>query len=239
MELTIMYHNRLRHKEKLTLAARYKTESILHEQGLIKKRTVSRWQDFSTIHLLCWGGGCGFGVGGINTLCFLTAYYSRRLLASSSQSAAVSLSSDGAISLSNRSAVHHRCGRVCVGVCARPQGPPAHTLLSAALCHFPQFHSSTRPPSLSCLSPLLGFGKVGPSAVSRLFLFVTRSKSTTDQILNGKSRISAGWNGIVSFLLCCLRCGCNHTNLQFKLFGTTAPCFFVFFLLNQSCALWW
>lgn len=53
MELTIMYRNRLRHKEKLTLAARYKTESILHEQGLIKKRTVSRWQDFSTIHLLC------------------------------------------------------------------------------------------------------------------------------------------------------------------------------------------
>lgn len=154
------------------------------------------------MHLL-WsglGGGAGGGWVGVNTLCFLTACHSRRLLASSVQSAVISLATGRSPYQAERRP----------SLCVRPQGrtAPAPTLPvppSAALCRFPQFHSSTCPPPLSCLSPLLGLGKVGPSAVGRWPLFVTRSKSTTAQREKNKTN-KTGWNGTLEMLTCLSWC---------------------------------
>lgn len=58
----------------------------------------------------------------------------------------------------------------------------APTPLSASQrCASPLPAAPLAHPRLSCLSPLPGLGKVGPSAVGRWLLFVTWSKSTTAQ----------------------------------------------------------
>lgn len=107
-----------------------------------KTEQISRWQNFSTIHLL-WSGLGWVGGVRVNTLCFLTACYSRRLLASSSQSAGISLATGWSPLQSGAPSV------------APP--PTPHPSLSASqrctvpLPTVPQFHSP--PSSVLFVSP--------------------------------------------------------------------------------------